>query len=210
MYTPQERTNFFVTGNYELIDGVNGFMELSYINRKSDQLLAPTPLFIISEGITVEAGQAQNPFGRDFIDVRRRMVEAGNRNFIQDLDTYRIVGGIDFSLEDWDVEVSYNFGRTDGTDTNEGRFIRSRVVNALSSDCTGDCVPLNLFGGPGTITQEMIDYISYTGTAKTTYQQNSFQVNVSNASIFELPAGDVGLAFGIEKRDEEGALSKIL
>ena len=205
LYTPQERTNFFVTGNYELIDGVNGFMELSYINRKSDQLLAPTPLFIISEGITVEAGQAQNPFGRDFIDVRRRMVEAGNRNFIQDLDTYRIVGGIDFSLEDWDVEVSYNFGRTDGTDTNEGRFIRSRVVQALSSDCTGDCVPLNLFGGPGTITQEMIDYISYTGTAKTTYQQNSFQVNVSNASIFELPAGDVGLAFGIEKRDEEGA-----
>ena len=52
LYTPQERTNIFITGNYELIDGVNGFMELSYINRKSDQLLAPTPLFIISEGIT--------------------------------------------------------------------------------------------------------------------------------------------------------------
>ena len=88
-----------MTGNYELIDGVNGFMELSYINRKSDQLLAPTALHY-SEGITVEAGQAQNPFGRDFIDVRRRMVEAENRNFIQDLDTYRIVGGIDFTLED--------------------------------------------------------------------------------------------------------------
>ena len=131
LYTPQERTNIFVTGNYELLDGVNGFMELSYINRKSDQLLAPTPLFIISEGITVDAGQAFNPFGRDFIDVRRRMVEAGNRNFIQDIDTYRIVGGIEFSLEDWDVEVSYNFGRTDGTDTNEGRFIRSRVVQRV-------------------------------------------------------------------------------
>ena len=205
LYTPQERTNFFITGNYELLDGVNGFMELSYINRKSDQLLAPTPLFIISEGITVEADQFHNPFGRDFIDVRRRMVEAGNRNFIQDIDTYRIVGGVEMSLEDWDIEVSYNFGRTDGTDTNEGRFIRSRVVQALSSDCDAPCVPLNLFGGPGSITQDQIDWISYTGTAKTTYQQNAFQLNVSNASIFELPAGDVGLAFGIEKRDEEGA-----
>lgn len=204
LYTPQERTNFFVTGNYELLDGVNSFMELSYINRKSDQLLAPTPLFIISEGITVEADQFHNPFGRDFIDVRRRMVEAGNRNFIQDLDTYRIVGGIEFSLEDWDVEMAYNFGRTDGTDTNEGRFIRSRVVQALSSDCDAPCVPLNLFGGPGSISQDQIDWISYTGTAKTTYQQKSFQLNVSNASLFELPAGDVGLAFGIEKRDEEG------
>ena len=205
LYTPQERTNFFITGNYELLDGVNGFMELSYINRKSDQLLAPTPLFIISEGITVEADQFHNPFGRDFIDVRRRMVEAGNRNFIQDIDTYRIVGGVEMSLEDWDIEVSYNFGRTDGTDTNEGRFIRSRVVQALSSDCDAPCVPLNLFGGPGSISQDQIDWISYTGTAKTTYQQNAFQLNVSNASIFELPAGDVGLAFGIEKRDEEGS-----
>ena len=184
LYTPQERTNFFITGNYELLDGVNGFMELSYINRKSDQLLAPTPLFIISEGITVEADQFHNPFGRDFIDVRRRMVEAGNRNFIQDIDTYRIVGGVEMSLEDWDIEVSYNFGRTDGTDTNEGRFIRSRVVQALSSDCDAPCVPLNLFGGPGSITQDQIDWISYTGTAKTTYQQNAFQLNVSNASIF--------------------------
>ena len=78
---------------------MNGFMELSYINRKSDQLLAPTPLFIISEGITVEADQFHNPFGRDFIDVRRRMVEAGNRNFIQDIDTYRIVGGVEMSLK---------------------------------------------------------------------------------------------------------------
>ena len=205
LYTPQERTNFFVTGNYELLDGVNGFMELSYINRKSDQLLAPTPLFIIVEGITVEADQFHNPFGRDFIDVRRRMVEAGNRNFIQDIDTYRIVGGVEMSLEDWDIEVSYNFGRTDGTDTNEGRFIRSRVVQALSSDCDAPCVPLNLFGGPGSIEQDQIDWISYTGTAKTTYQQTAFQLNVSNASLFELPAGDVGLAFGVEKRDEEGS-----
>jgi len=64
---------------------------------------------------------------------------------------------------------------------------------------------LNLFGGPGSITQDQIDYISYTGTAKTTYEQTSFELNVSNASVFELPAGDVGLAFGIQKRDEEGA-----
>ena len=100
--------------------------------------------------------------------------------------------------------MSYNFGRTDSTDTNEGRFIRSRVVQALSSDCDAPCVPLNLFGGPGQLLKiRSTGFL--TGTAKTTYQQNAFQLNVSNASIFELPAGDVGLAFGIEKRDEEGS-----
>ena len=105
LYTPQERTNVFVTSNYQLTDSVNGFAELSYINRRSDQLLAPTPLFIISEGLTIAADQFYNPFGRDFIDVRRRMVEAGNRNFLQDINTFRFVGGIDFSFADWDADV---------------------------------------------------------------------------------------------------------
>lgn len=205
LYTPQERTNIFVTTNYQLMDNVTGFAEMSYINRKSDQLLAPTPLFIISEGLTIDAGQAYNPFGRDFIDVRRRMVEAGNRNFIQDIDTFRFVGGIEVSFADWDADVSFNYGKTDGTDTNEGRFIRSRVLEALSSDCAAPCVPLNLFGGPGSISQDQIDWISYTGTAKTSYTQKTIAANMSNANLFDLPAGSVGLAFGFESREETGA-----
>ncbi len=205
LYTPQERTNVFVQGYYQLTDDVNGFAEVSYINRRSDQLLAPTPLFIISEGLTIDAEQAHNPFGRPFIDVRRRMVEAGNRNFIQDIDTFRFVGGLEWSMGNWDADVAFNFGRTDGTDTNEGRFIRSRVLEALSADCSDPCVPLDLFHGPGSITQDQIDYISYTGTAKTTYEQKTWSVNVSNSNLFSLPAGSVGLAFGFESREESGA-----
>ncbi|HIM34515.1 MAG TPA: TonB-dependent receptor, partial [Pseudomonadales bacterium] len=204
IYTPQERTNVFATGHYEIRDALTAVVELSYINRKSDQLLAPTPLFIISEGLTIEAAQAHNPFGRDFIDVRRRMVEAGNRNFLQDIDTYRLVGSLEYEIEGWSLEASINYGRTDGTDTNEGRFIRSRVLEALSGTCTDPCVPLNLFGGPGTISQDQIDYISYVGTAKTTQEQKTVQVNVSNNNIYELPAGNLGLAMGWEHRNERG------
>ncbi|GIS70003.1 MAG: hypothetical protein CM1200mP9_08240 [Gammaproteobacteria bacterium] len=96
---------------------------------------------------------------------------------------------------------------TDGH--NEGRFIRSRVAEALSSDCTSPCVPLNLFGGPGSITQDQVDYISYTGTAKTTFTQKSVQVNVSNNDIYELPAGNLGVAMGWEHRNDLVVTSKI-
>ena len=205
IYTPQQRTNVFASGNYAIREGLGAIFEASYINRQSDQKLAPTPLFIISEGLTVEAAQAHNPFGRDFIDVRRRMVEAGNRNFLQDIDTYRLVGGLEYEINGWLMDATVNFGRTDGTDINEGRFIRSRVAEALSSDCTSPCVPLNLFGGPGSITQDQVDYISYTGTAKTTFTQKSVQVNVSNNDIYELPAGNLGVAMGWEHRNESGS-----
>ena len=204
IYTPQRRYNAFVTAEYELVESVTAYSEVSYINRTSDQKLAPTPLFIISEGLTVEAGQAYNPFGRDFIDIRRRMVEAGNRNFIQDIDTFRFVGGLTADIDAWTIDAYYNYGLSDGTDTNKGRFIRSRVEKALSSDCTGACVPLNLFGGPGSITQDQIDYISYTGTAATSYEQKTTALTIKNEELYELPAGYVGLLVGYEMRDEGG------
>ena len=205
IYTPQSRTNVFVTADYELTDNIEAFVEGSYINRQSDQRLAPTPLFIISEGITVEAGSTTNPFGRDFIDVRRRMVEASNRFFIQDINTYRFVGGAIMDINEWEIEGYMNYGRTDGTDTNQGRFIRSRVEQALSADCTGSCVPLNLFGGPGTISQDMLDYISYTGTAATSYEQKTIHISAKNSELIELPAGFAGIYVGYETREEEGA-----
>ena len=101
------------------------------------------------------------------------MVEAGNRNFIQDIDTYRIVGGVEFSLEDWDVEAvgTTSVEQMELIRTKDGSF-EAACSRHLALTVTGSCVPLNLFGGPGTITQDQIDYISYTGTAKTTYEQN--------------------------------------
>ena len=71
------------------------FFEVSYTNRQSDQKLAPTPLFIISEGLSISSTNIYNEYGRDFYDVRRRFVEAGNRNFLQDINTYRIVLGFE-------------------------------------------------------------------------------------------------------------------
>lgn len=204
IYTPQRRYNAFLTAEYELVENVTAYAEMSYINRKSIQKLAPTPLFIISEGLTVAADQAYNPFGRDFIDVRRRMVEAGNRNFLQDIDTFRFVGGYTIDIGSWTMDAYYNYGLSDGTDTNEGRFVRSRVEQALSADCTGTCVPLNLFGGPGSITQDQIDYISYIGTAATSYEQKTTAFTLKNEELFELPAGYAGMLVGFESREEGG------
>jgi len=206
LYTPSERTNIFATANYELTDTIETFVEMSYIFRETEALLAFTPLFIISEGITVAADQQYNPFGRSFIDVRRRMVEAGPRVFNRDLNTYRFVGGAIWDINEWEVEGFINYGLTDGTYVNSGRFVRSKVERALgpAEDCTGSCVPLNLFGGPGTITQDMLDYISYVGTAQNMYSQNTYHISAKNQELFEVPAGFVGLLLGYESREEEG------
>ena len=194
-----------MTGSYDL-DKSRVYFEVSYTNRQSDQKLAPTPLFIISEGISVSAENKYNEFGRDFIDVRRRFVEASNRNFLQDLDTYRTVLGQKFVLGGFDHDVSFSYGRTEGTNVNEGRFIRSNVERALGLDlgCTAPCVPLDILHGAGTITPEMLKYIQYTGIARGHSQQKILQWN-STGDVATLSAGPVAIASGLSYRWEAGA-----
>jgi len=228
LLTPQQRTNIYASGRYELSPSVNVFAEASYVNRQSDQLLAPTPLFIISEGVTVQAENYYNPFGRDFIDVRRRFLEAGGRNWLQDVDTFRTVVGLEGELpgdSGWNWEVYGNYGQTDMTDTNQGRFIRSRVINAIgpsadldldgTPECYSDaafttlipgCVPLDLFGGYANqpMTPDQVNYIAYTGISRLEQTQRSYGANFSG-DLFEMPAGTVGMAIGLNYREERGA-----
>jgi outer membrane receptor protein involved in Fe transport len=227
LMTPQKRYSLFTTGNYQLHDYVRGFFEASYVNRHSAQKLAAEPVFTISEGLVVSADNYYNPFGRDFIDVRRRMVEAGNRTFTQDLHTFRVVLGLDGSLPDglgplssWTWELAYMYGANSGTETNDGNFIRNRFQDALGPSfrdpATGDilcgapgavidgCVPLNLFGGPGTITDEMLGYLGYTGTRKGFNDLESVRFFITG-DVYEIPFGDmIGVAFGYEYREEFG------
>ena len=225
LLTPQERYNIFALGHYSILPKVRGYFEGSYTNRRSDQLLAPTPLFTISEGITVSGQNIYNPFERDFVDVRRRMVEASNRRFFQDIDTYRAVLGLDGGLpeglgrfSEWNWDAHFVYGRTEGTNINEGRFVLSRVVNALGPSFVDDsgvatcgtrdnpiagCVPLDLFGGAGSITPEMLNYISYDGTARGFSEQQIFGFDI-NGPVFSILDRDVGLALGYQHRREEG------
>jgi iron complex outermembrane recepter protein len=232
LVTPQKRYSVYSNGSYKVHDYARAFFEATYSNRKSDQKLAPEPLFTATEGITLSRDSIYNPFGRDFVDVRRRMVEAGPRRSIQDINTFRIVAGLDGRLPEelpvlqgWRWGLSYNYGRTESKQIARGNLVRNRVALALGPSFMGadgpqcgtpeapidGCVPLNLLHvvDPLTdddrITKPMLDYITFTGTDSGFNQQQLAQFNVTGR-LFEIPGGgDAALALGAEYRDESGA-----
>ncbi|MEM6730305.1 MAG: TonB-dependent receptor [Myxococcota bacterium] len=213
LVTPNRRFNFFTQGNYEFSNYVRSFFELSYTDRRSAQLLAPNPLFTITEGITVSSENRFNPFGRDFTDVRRRLLEVGNRVFRQNSSTSRIVVGFDGDipdipgiLEDWTWELSANFGRTDTINVIEGQFNLEKLEQALGPDsgCTGDCVPFDAFGGAGSITQDMIDFVSVTGIDRGFTDQRVYAFDLGGPLFSIVDGYPVGLAFGYQYRRESG------
>ena len=206
IYTPQRRYTAFLSGTRQISERLRSYFEVVYTNRQSEQKLAPPPLFTSDEDITVSGENRYNEFGREFYDVSRRFIEAGNRVFSQDISTYRIVLGLKSRLLAFDSDFFFSFGRTVGSTVNRGRFIRSNLMNALGpdTDCTDLCVPLDILHGAGSITPEMLGYIQYTGVARGFSQQKILQWNLAG-DLTELPHGPLAVAAGVSSPWESGA-----
>jgi outer membrane receptor protein involved in Fe transport len=208
--TPYQRLSFYALGNHRVSDYLNVFFEGSFTRRESKVVLAPEPFQTALDGLIVSAQNRYNPFGRDFDDVRRRMVEAGNRLFSSEGTTARVVVGVDGGfpvLEEWSWEAYLNYGRTDTITVSNGELSRSRLAAALGPDsgCTGGCVPLDVFSGPGGITQQMVDYISFVGVDRGYSEQLVAAANLDGPLFYLWAEDPVAAAFGYEFRREEGA-----
>jgi iron complex outermembrane receptor protein len=227
--TPMRRLNLFSTGTLRLGGGVDGFFEASYTNRQSAQKLAPEPLSASGESVIVSKDNLYNPFGKNFASLNRRLIEFGNRDFSQDLDTFRLVTGVNSGWElgdkKWTWDAYVNYGRTQGVETKRGLLHRSRLAAAVGPStvdpatgeprCAGptgtplpkdQCVPLNLFGGEGTITPDMVAPLTYTGTRRGFNQQLIGAANVTGElATVGTARSPMAIALGVEQRREAGA-----
>ncbi len=228
LVTPQSRISLYSSGDTKIADFARGYFEASYVNRQSSQLLAPEPLVAnSSSGVIVSGQNYYNPFGIDLPEVKRRVLELSGRHIAEDLDTYRAVIGVDGTLPEvfgpakgFFYDVSFNYGRTSGvTDTNG--FLRSPNIQAAVGpsfiDASGKpqcgvdaghqvagCVPLDLFHGAGTISQDQLANLGYDAIDRGFDQMASVEANVSG-ELFHLAADrPVGIAVGYQYRRELG------
>jgi iron complex outermembrane receptor protein len=225
--TPSERINLFGQVNVEINDNVSMYFKGLYNNRQSINQAAPEPIFIgpfaeagaIADNIIVSSTNPFNPFGQDlFADgfgfIGRRPLEAGPRVFNQDVDTMYFATGFTGSFNaaqrNWYWDVNAVYGKNKASQSKTGALNIARIATALgpldTCNATPGCVPLNLFGGQaggGTITQEMLDYISFVQHDNSQQELTDFTANISG-DIFELPAGPLSIAVGYEYRKKQG------
>ncbi|MBW8811094.1 MAG: TonB-dependent receptor, partial [Lysobacter sp.] len=133
---------------------------------------------------------------------------AGPREFFQETNTFRAVVGLEGRLGmNWDWSAAINWGRNTGTDGSTKVANLDRVDNTLNpaicSNAPGAAIPCGDYLGYGDISQKVLDYILFTTRDHGGNEQKSFTANLSG-QLFELPAGWVGFASGIEVRKERG------
>ena len=230
LQTPQQRRAVFAQGRYEFSSSFAFVGDALMTQRRSSQQLAPPAVSFNAadigqpDGFGISADNVYNPFGEEVVLVTRRFAESGPRVTQQTADTSRLHVGLDgaFTLAErnftWSADAigtqvrvrEYTTAYADNSKlalaVGPSYFDASGVAHCGTPDApVPDCVPMNFFGPPGSITPAMLDYVNANETNRTTNESYVFDAHASTNELATLPAGGLAFAAGIQYRRESGS-----
>jgi outer membrane receptor protein involved in Fe transport len=200
-------------------------LETFYAGAMRKNPFVPQAIYDAAADETTAPDGSAAPDGRRDIAFRRRLSEIGNRGNVADRDTFRIVAGFNGDLpfgEDWKYEAFYGYGQTKEAQVSGGqvnvinfRYALEGVPDVTDLDEDNDttevicanpdaraegCVPINIFGN-NAISPAAAAYVNAPTLLDTFTTQKLAGLNFTG-SLFDLPAGPLGIAIGAEYRDE--------
>jgi outer membrane receptor protein involved in Fe transport len=183
---------------------------------------------VLSDGSTgIPADNYYIPTGLDLNIVRRRLVELPQRGDHQKIDVNRELVSLKVKAGDWTIEPAVSLSHSLSTETDLGAIPGQRFAQAVGpsgpnaqgqivcgtpgsdgvvpdSAIIPNCVPINLFGGVGSITPEQIAGIQQT---LIDHGRNSQRLASLTAQgpFGRAPGGPIQWAAGAEYRRDEGS-----
>jgi iron complex outermembrane receptor protein len=225
-YQLTDRVKFFAEGSYSKMESNSSLEPLATDNSDAvlpdgtvlpglsrDNPFIPAPILAEMDAIAADTGEEV------FLPMIKRMNGVFDRSNQNDRDFYRGVVGFsgDFG-NDWHWDTYYNRSQTKEATASE-TALRDRyffALDAIRDPATGQavcrdaaaraagCAPFNPFGF-NSVSQEAADYIT-AGGIKDTYDakvdQEVIAANITGP-VFDLPAGSVKIAAGVEYREEK-------
>ncbi|WP_057830834.1 TonB-dependent receptor plug domain-containing protein [Colwellia sp. TT2012] len=219
---PLQTFNAYAIAHYEVVDYAQIFSEMSFSNTQSFRIIEaagetvsniPLTNANIPQVVLDAITEGSEPDATE-LSVRRRFTEFGPRSSNFERNAIRVLLGVKGDIsENWQYETYYLYGRYTASNENFGRMRLDHLAATLGPEncdnfnavqiqsqaamCPGS---IDLFS-ENSITQEYIDFIAYQDIRTGYSQQQVWAANV-NGDIFELPAGYIKLALGIENRQE--------
>lgn len=201
-----DRYNLMTFVNHEFDGGTEFFGEASFYH--ADYTRARETAAILSSArIVIPDTAFYNPFGQSIRIMDLRPLDAGPRVANVTNESFRLLGGFRGVIGNWDWEAAALHSEAETND------VTNRVSNTLfqqaiaRTDATAynpfiggnqaDISATNFGNNQATIDSFIVD-VRRDGTTKLTLAD----AKASNASLFSLPAGDVGAAVGVEWRHE--------
>ncbi|UVO50966.1 TonB-dependent receptor [Sphingomonas sp. SUN019] len=229
--TPNERYGTFANARAEFSEAFNVRVKAVWNHRQSQNQAAFLPLFLgpdagngnLLDTVSIDATNPFNPFGitlnsgtngqpATYSFIARRVTENGQRTYNQTVDTMSVTGTVDGKFDlfgrNWYYDANVVLGWNDAKQLFTGNINAARLQQALGplSQCTGACVPFNVFGGQGSITPAMLGFVAFDERSRSQQRLEDYTFNVSG-ELFDLPGGPIGVAAGYEHRYQQGSFT---
>jgi outer membrane receptor protein involved in Fe transport len=179
-----------------------------------------TPSEVARGGRTAAAGAFNpfNPFNQDLSGGSRiRLAEWGNRVYRNRNTAFAVTGGLNVAnlMDKWNLDAGVRYGTIDNNARagliSTSRFLRALnandpIFNPASPSYIGTTSPYNPFGYfRNPIASNAAPVAFATHFTRDENRSATMQANflLNTASLMEVPAGDVGFAFGAEFRREK-------
>lgn len=222
----------FTTGSYNLTDSLTFKSTAMYSERDSNRQIAGYPLQAASQPqfpVAISGSSYYNPMGQDINRWFRRTVELPRttENNVKTLHFDAALEGVfDVGSHGWNWDVGFNYNKYDVTQVLRGNINLLALQKALgpsflnaqgqvqcgtaasplplgTSNALGQCTPFNILGGPSASTPNALQYINALGQATQQSLSKQWTANLTGG-LFDLPAGELGFAAGVEHRQVSG------
>ena len=202
------RLNFYSYFTHEINSDLDFFSEVTYYNAKAERTREQTHN-LTAQRFRISADAAHNPFGEEVLLRSYRAIDTGPRNVEVDDTSYRVLGGLKGTYNDWDWETAAFYTAAETNDS-ANRIQASKFQASINS--TDPTLAYNIFtggdvnnpnSGDSTLNpQSVIDQFMVNVNRDSKTSLASVDFKVSNGALWTLPAGDVGIAMGVEFRRE--------
>jgi iron complex outermembrane recepter protein len=200
LITPEaERTGVLLLAHQGFGNGLEVFAEAAVQHNRSLAQGAPTPLDDTA-GLTVSSDNPNNPFPDaegDILIRRLRTVDAGPRTWHIETDNLRGVLGLRGDFNDWNWEVSAQRARSESEqsgDRHDG-WVRTDFLQQQI-----DLGNYNPFGG-AVNPESVIENVTTSLVRRGKSDMTSYDASITGP-IFDMAAGPVQMAAGLEYREE--------
>jgi iron complex outermembrane recepter protein len=221
---PTRLKNLFVQERYNLTDNITLRGTGSYSERNSSAQLAGYPFK--SDGnqeVLISGDNAYNPFPGEDVTFYRRTVEMPRVTYSTAKMSHFDIGADGFfniGEREWNWDATYSYSKDDINQRTVGNLnllnaqkalgpttvINGQVACANEDDRAAGCVPWNILAGPGGTPQSVWNYVGAVEQSSAQNTTNDFNANITGG-LFDLPAGTVNLAVGVEHRKLTGSFT---
>ncbi len=198
LYPAYDYVSNFTSFEHEFSDSLKAFGEIMYSKNSTYYAFTPVPITFSTEGLVLPANNPYNPFGVNlttlstratFVPVRKFDTQSTSANFLFGLK------GTVLGRWDWESGVSYGFSDVSTVSRNA---IRATTLQAALNGTTR-ATAFNPFGPSEPAVIAGLTTVSPTSSRADAL---GFDASVSGR-LFDLPAGGVGVAAGVEARNEK-------